>query len=432
MTRISNFKAILKNPRYFRIWILGPGIRAFATLCGYALGSLALIALVGACGSSSGRIIDSAYPVRNNDPTPPMAAGNSDSTHPVRIPAEWEKHKATWMQWPRAEEAGMRRNFSAIIAALRKYEPINILVESNADRRQAEIFLTEHGVPLSHITWHIMPYDWAWMRDNGPVWSVKSDEQIVQNWGFNGWGLGPPYADDDAVPCRVAAIEGRECKTHPMINEGGNLEFNGAGALIANWVCQRNRNPGVTRAETETLFRRAFGLTRIVWLLSEPSDDITNGHVDGIARFIDEDTVAVARYVSHTDPDAPVYEEAAAIIKNAGFEVVRVDMPGYVMHNGYPLPANYLNWLVANGVVIVPRFGVPAWDAAARATIAGFFPDRDVVMVEILDIWAEGGGVHCVTNNQPVPLATSSTTDSRDYNGDGTSDIAIFRGSSGL
>ncbi|MEA1927544.1 MAG: agmatine deiminase family protein, partial [Candidatus Auribacterota bacterium] len=108
------------------------------------------------------------------------------------------------------------------------------------------------------------------------------------------------------------------------------------------------------------------------------------------------------------------YEEAASIIANAGFEVVRVDMPGYVMHHGYPLPANYLNWLVANGVVIVPGFGNPTWDAAARATIGGFFPDRDIVVVEILDIWDEGGGAHCVTNDQPVPPITPSTTNSVD------------------
>ncbi len=324
------------------------------------------------------------------------------SNHTVRIPAEWEPHKATWMQWPRKPEAGLRRNFSAIIDGLQDYEPIHILVESESAGARARNFLTEAGVPLTNITWHIMDYDWSWMRDNGPVWAKKEGEAIVQDWGFNGWGLGPPYQNDDKVPARVAWIEGVKCDTYRLINERGTLEFNGRDALITSWICLSSRNPGVSHKEMEGILKSAFGVTKIIWLLSEPSDDITNGHVDGIARFIDENTVAVARYTSQTDPDAPVYEEAASIIQNAGFEVVRVDMPGYVMHNGDPLPANYMNWLVANGVVIVPGFGVPAWDAAARATIAGFFPGRDVVMVEILDIWAEGGGVHCVTNDQPV------------------------------
>ena len=385
--------------------------------------SIALMISGGTFNSSrlfEGKEIIDGVPERSSNPDNVTDSGSINASNPpVRIPAEWEPQAAVWMQWPRASESGLRPNFSAIIKVLQNYEPVRIIVESSAAGNQARNFLTGEGVPLSNITWHTMPYDWSWMRDNGPVWSAATGEQIVQNWGFNGWGLGPPYADDDAVPCRVAAIEGLDCKTYQLINERGNLEFNGAGSLIANWVCQSNRNPGVSRAETETLFRQAFGLTRIVWLLSEPSDDITNGHVDGIARFIDEDTVAVARYASQTDPDAPVYEEAASIIQNAGFEIVRIDMPGYVTHNGDPLPADYMNWLVANGVVIVPGFGVPAWDAAARATIEGFFPDRDVVMVEILDIWAEGGGVHCVTNDQPIPPTISSTTDSGDYNGDG-------------
>ncbi len=112
--------------------------------------------------------------------------------------------------------------------------------------------------------------------------------------------------------------------------------------------------------------------------------------------------MAVARYAAQTDPDAPVYEEAAAIIQNAGFEVVHVDMPGYVSYHGHPLPANYMNWLVANGVVIQPGFGVPAWDDAAKETIEGLFSGRDVIVVEILDIWDQGGGINWVTNDQPA------------------------------
>jgi len=358
---------------------------------------------------------------------------NAKASNPSRrIPAEWEPHEATWMQWPRASESFLRQNFSAIVDLLQDYEPINILVESADAKTQAQNYLVSQGVSLTNITWHIMAYDWSWMRDNGPVWSIATSELIVQDWGFDGWGLGPPYENDDAIPCQVATIEAVPCETYELINERGNLEFNGAGALIVNWICQSDRNPGVSRTEMETLFQQAFGVTQVVWLLRAPSDDITKGHVDGIARFIDEDTVAVTRYTSQTDPDASVYEEAASIIQNAGFEVERVEMPGYVRYYDSPLPANYMNWLVANGVVIVPGFGVSAWDSAAKATIEDFFPGHDVVVVEILDIWNQGGGVHCVTNDQPAIAGLSLTIDSGDYNGDGSSDIAIFRKSSGL
>ena len=329
---------------------------------------------------------------------------DTDIVEERRVPAEWEPHEATWMQWPKGVESYYRENFSRIIDALQEYEPVNIIVKDQSARTQARNYLIYQGISLTNITWHIMPYDSAWLRDNGPVWVDVGGEPTVQDWGFDGWGEQyPPWEDDDAVPCRVAAIEGVPCESYGLINERGTLEFNGAGTLITSWTCLSDRNPGVSHVEMEELFEGAFGVTQVVWLLSAPSGDLTGGHVDGIARFIDEDTVAVVRYVNQNDPDAWVYEEAASIIQNAGFDVVRIDMPGYVMYYGSPLPAIYVNWLVANGVVVTTGFGVPEWDNTAKATIEGFFPDHDVFVVETLDVWAAGGGVHCVTNDQ-APL----------------------------
>jgi len=336
-----------------------------------------------------------------------------------RVPAEWELHEGTWMQWPKGVESSYRENFSGIIDVLQDYEPVNILVVSASARTQAQNYLTNQGVPLTNITWHIMPYNWAWMRDNGPVWANSNGVRVAQDWVFDGWGeQEPPWEDDDAVPCQVAAIEDVPCEVYDFINERGTLEFNGVDTLITSWVCLSNRNPGVTQIEMETLFEQTFGVTQVVWLLSAPSDDMTGGHVDGIARFIDEDTVVVARYVDQGDPDAPVYEEAATIIQNAGFEVLRIDVPGKVTYGGSQLAANYTNWLVGNGVVVVCGFDAPTWDNAAKATIEGYFPGRDVFVVETLEIWYWGGGVHCVTNDQPAQPA--------DYDADGEVDLADY------
>jgi len=339
-----------------------------------------------------------------------------------RVPAEWELHEGTWMQWPKGLESSYRENFSGIINVLQGYEPVNIIVQSASARSQAQTYLTNKGVPLTNITWHIMPYNWAWMRDNGPVWANLGGQSVVQDWVFDGWGeQEPPWDDDDAVPCQVAVIEDVPCEVYDLINERGTLEFNGVDTLITSWVCLSNRNPSVSRAEMETLFEQAFGVTQVVWLLSAPSDDMTGGHVDGISRFIDEDTVVVARYVDQNDPDAPVYEEAATIIQNAGFEVVRLDVPGNVQYNGKSMAANYMNWLVANGVVVMCGFDAPAWDNAAKVTIEGYFPERDVFVVDTRELWYWGGGVHCVTNDQPARPG--------DLNCDGTvdeADIELF------
>lgn len=321
-----------------------------------------------------------------------------------RVPAEWERHEATWMQWPKILESTYRESFSRIIDVLQDYEPIEIIVGGTSAQEQASSFLLNHGVPLTNITWHIMPYDWAWMRDNGPVWVSVRGEERVQDWVFDGWSGLVPYWDlDDAVPCRVAETEGVTCEDYTLINERGNLEFNGSGAVIASWAVLSDRNPGVSQAEMEALFRQTWGATSVTWLLSYPPDDFTKGHVDGIARFINRDTVAVARYVDQGDPNAWIYEEAATIIQSADFQVARVDVPGYVTYRGTPMAANYMNWLVADDVVVVSGFAVPQWDNAAKSTIEGFFPGRDVVVVDTRELWYWGGGVHCVTNDQPSP-----------------------------
>lgn len=319
-----------------------------------------------------------------------------------RVPAEWELHEATWLQWPKGWESGFQGTFSEIVNTLQAYEPVNLIVESEKALNTGQDFLSANGVPLDNIQWHIMPYDWAWMRDNGPVWVETSDGVILQDWGFNAWGeITPDFDKDDAVPCNVAEIEGIECEGYELIYERGTLEFNGAGTLIASWPVMQSRNPDITQAQAEAAFQEAFGVDQIIWILGAPRGDITGGHVDGIARFIDEDTVVVARHVDQGHPEADLYDDAAATIAEAGFEVLRLDIPGYVSYRGVSMPAIYVNWLVANGVVVMTGFGEPAWDNAAKEMVEAYFPERDVVVIEALDLWYSGGGVHCVTNDQP-------------------------------
>lgn len=333
-------------------------------------------------------------------PCAPASHGQS-----VRVPAEFEPHETTWMQWPRGVEASYRPNFANIIGALQPYETVDILVRSAPERDQAQNFLQSSGIPLANLTFHIMPYNWAWMRDNGPVWVEVNGELVIQDWGFDGWGgIAPPWNLDDAVPCVVAADLGIPCQAHSeLIVERGSLEFNGVDTVIASWTVQAARNPGWSMSEMESHFQEAWGVSHVVWLMSAPvEDEFTGGHVDGIARFIDADTVVVARQQPGHD-DAWVYDEAASIIEGAGLEVLRLDIPGTVTYQGIAMSANYINWLVANGVVVAPGFGNPAWDAQAQAAIESFFPGRAVHVVECLEIWYWGGGVHCVTNDQPAP-----------------------------
>ncbi len=341
-----------------------------------------------------------------NNQLVPDAADQSVAAR--RVPAEWEQHDSTWLQWPKGEEVSQRSNVAGIIKALQAYERVNLVVESSRARTEAANFLRRRGVPLGNIQFHIMPYDWSWMRDNGAIWVKQTDSSgqtrlVVQDWGFDGWGgYGGPSRKDDAVPCRVASLKGVACESVPVVLEKGTLEFNGRGALITSWTVLHQRNPLLSREQLESVLKYKFGVNTVVWLEGVPSGDITEGHVDGIARFVDANTVVVGRYRDQSDPDAALFEQAATTIQAAGFTVVRMDIPGYVRYSGEWLPANYLNYLVANGVVIASSYANAEFDNYARQRLGQLFPGRQIILTDTRELWYNGGAVHCVTNDQPV------------------------------
>ena len=321
------------------------------------------------------------------------ATGDDDDAS-ARVPAEWETHGATWIQWPTNWEASMRPAFADIAAVIQDYEPVHLLTGSEPERTQAQQFLSSQGVPDTNITWHLVQVDSAWMRDNGPIYVTDGAETWIQDFRFDAWGgnFGGniPYENDDVVPDHVADFLGITSIRHDdYVLERGNLEFNGAGTLVLNWDCQDDRNPGMTEAEHEAILAEAFGLTRVIWAYGHHPQDGTTGHIDGTARFIDADTIAVAESAWAQETE----DALVAACEAAGLDVVRIPCPGQT---------DYMNWLVGNGFVAAMTFGNENADAAALAQLESLFPGRDVHMLDASTLWAEGGGVHCVTNDQPV------------------------------
>ena len=305
----------------------------------------------------------------------------------VRVPAEWEPHAATWMQWPGPWESELRPEFAAIIDIIQRYEPVHLVAADLVQQNQARQFLIARGVPMTQITWHVIPTDNSWMRDNGPVYVTDGRETWIQDWKFDAWGgnFGAeiPSAADDAVPAAVADYLGLDLENNSdYVLEKGNLEFNGDGILVLNWDCQDDRNPGMTRAEHEAVLTEAFGLKQIIWAYGYYPEDGTTGHIDGIARFVSRDTLAVADYGSAIENDLAVAAQAA------GLKVV--------WYPGDP------NWLVGNGFVAAMSSGDSAEDANLRGLLESWFPGRDVHMIDASNIAAGGGGIHCVTNDQPA------------------------------
>jgi agmatine deiminase len=346
------------------------------------------------------------------------------STTDRRVPAEWEPQAAVWLQWPRSYERSYEPAFAKMVAAMLNHEDVHVLTHDATTRASAESALADSGgldaavvaggpsAAGFAITWHDVPNDSAWMRDNGPLYVLEAGELRVQDWGFDAWGgaFGPfPYDDDDAVPIEVGSYLGLPVDTVPLVHERGNVEVDGAGAAIVNWTVlgDPERNPGLLEADAVAALEEWFGADRVVLIEGAPSGDLTGGHVDGIARFVDVGKVVVAdcSEASHCvagDADDQIYDSAAAGLEAAGLEVERWPFPSKVTYQGYTFDTDYMNWLVGNGFVIAVGFGDPAADAEAQARLEGWFPGRTVYVIEMLDSWLAGGGVHCHTNDQPA------------------------------
>ena len=340
-----------------------------------------------------------------------------------RVPAEWEPQEAIWLQWPGEWEKTYEEAFAAFSCIIIQYEKLHVLYQSPQVFRQARTALLKAGCNPDHdlITWHDIPNDSAWMRDNGPVFVEDGGEIRVQNWQFDAWGgrfgSDVPYELDNLVPRRVAASLDMPLDEVRIVHERGNLEFNGMDTVILNWstLGDAARNPEYTRTQAEADLKHWFGVSQVVFVEGVPEGDRTNGHIDGIARFIAADTVVVGQctLASVCQPGdgktGSLLDRAAEVISDAGFTVIREPMEGIAEVEGQQFDTNYMNWLVGNGFVITTGYGDERLDSEAKIRLQNYFPGRDVHVLPMLKSWAAGGGVHCHTNDQPaqVPAKTS-------------------------
>ncbi len=304
----------------------------------------------------------------------------------LRVPAEWEKHEATWMQWPDDYDRSLRLPFSQIIKIVQQYERVHLIVRNIQEKKSAKQFLKRYDVDTNNITWHTLATNNAWLRDNGPVYVKKGKEIFLYNFGFDAWGGNfgndVEFLDDDKVPNYIAKyLDKKVIKKLDYILERGNLEFNGEDILVLNWDCQDDRNPNLSQDEHEAILKESFGVKKIIWAYGHHPDDGTTGHIDGTARFINKSTLVI------TDYDAQTERDLAREAKKAGLIVK--------WYPGDP------NWLVGNGYVIAMSDGDESFDRELEELLSSYFPNRDVYMIDGSAIAKAGGGIHCLTNDQP-------------------------------
>jgi len=336
-----------------------------------------------------------------------------------RWPAEWEPHAATWLAWPHKPETwpGKFEPIPAVwatfVRTLAAFEPVQILAGGEAVMAQARALVGD----VPNVTLHDRPTNDVWMRDAGPMFlsapaPLRSGPltSALVDWEYNAWGgKYPPFDLDNSVPEYVAAFTGRRRFRPGVILEGGAVDGNGAGVILTTEPCllNPNRNPQLSRADVERYLTDYLGARKILWLAGEIAGDDTDGHIDELARFVGPTTVVAAYEPDPADENhEPLADNLArlrAMTDAAGrpLEVIPVRMPRAIYFDNQRLPASYMNFYIANGVVVVPVFDDPA-DAEALATLGRVFPGRKIVGINAVDLAWGLGAFHCITQQQPA------------------------------
>lgn len=321
-----------------------------------------------------------------------------------RVPAEWESQAAVWISWPVSDRIWPRKRkeiwetFARLTALMSRYQSVCINAVHRA-HTNIRLALNEAKADLSAVTLYPHQTDDVWCRDHGPIW-LKNDntgEVRISNWGFNAWGgKFSPYDNDNRVPARMAESLGIALDSFDTLLEGGALEFNGANCLITTESVLLNANRGsISRTDWQVFFRERLGIQKIVWLKEGLLNDDTDGHVDNIARFVDIDSVLIV------SPGGEKKLEINLERAREQFKSVQLLPRLHFTIGPVLVPASYANYVLLNGIVLVPAFGQNT-DEEARGIIADCFPGHRVTGFDCRLLLEEGGGLHCLTNNQPA------------------------------
>lgn len=329
------------------------------------------------------------------------------------MPAEWQPHERTWMAWMEEDYSKestpestveMHRAWASVANAIINFEPVSMLV-SLEHEAEARAYLD----PRVELV--IAAIDDGWMRDSGPTFVKNGEAVAAVDWVFNGWGNQGGWANwekDDAVASFIADQAGVPSFRSKLVNEGGGIHVNGAGALLVTETVQlgEERNPGWSRVEVEAELNSRLGTNQVVWLrrgLTRDYEDFgTKGHVDIVACFADETTILFHDQKDESHPDFAVSHEVKRTLEETtNFKLVGVPAPKQLRDEHGFVDYSYINHYICNGAVILCGFDDEN-DQVAKSILEEVYPGREIVLVDARPLFARGGGIHCITQQQPA------------------------------
>ncbi len=337
-------------------------------------------------------------------------------THTVTIPPEWAPQKAIWTAWPAAAEqwngdlASPRRDVAALVRALAAAgNRVRLLV--NGDEADASARAALRG--LAGVECVPARYGDIWLRDTGPIFARDGGRTVALRFATNSWGGKFDLPDDATVGDDVARLAAADIRRFPFVLEGGAIDHDGEGTVLTTrqTLLNPNRN-GWSEAEAEAALRSALGARKVIWIDEGLDGDHTDGHIDNIARFTAPGKVVCQAPAGEDDPNARTLDAIATTLGRATdaagrrLDVVRIPGVGrYLDARGETSPASHMNFIVANGIVVVPVYGTPS-EPAALAALGKVFPGRKVAGVSSRGLLgagdAGGGSFHCITQQEPA------------------------------
>ena len=330
-----------------------------------------------------------------------------------RMPAEFEPHAATWMAWPcregiwGGELAAVKQDYARLARTIAGFEPLMMVAPPNlADEARRAC-----GSAVSVIT---LPIDDSWTRDSGPTFLVNDRGDLLATaFTFNAWGNKyQPHDQDAQLARRIAAHLQVPVAQSPMVLEGGSIFSDGEGTLLTTESCllHPNRNPGMSKRETEAELKRMLGAHTVIWLPGDPTEVETNGHIDGLMALAAPARALLEQIGDSADPRFGILREnrraleLAVDARGRRYDIATVEEAAITVSRGTRYCRSYVNFYVLNGAVIATAYGLDS-DARVEAVLHRAYPDRRIVMLPIGSIAVGGGGFHCITQQQPAGAA---------------------------
>ena len=329
------------------------------------------------------------------------------------MPAEWEKHKATWLAWPydtitfpdRVQK--IEKLYATIISHLCTGEIVNLLVIDDDMQDRVTKLLLSHQVNIEQVIFYQVDYADVWMRDYWPTFVTNNNNAAWIKWRYNAYGNKFPDLLKDDLSFSKLNEKIRISIQPNIFMEGGAVEVNGAGTLLTTEECllNPNRNPQLDKKQTEKYLKNYLGVKNIIWLKNGLINDHTDGHIDEIARFVNPNTIICAYEENPNNANFEILKQNFEILQaavdqnNKPFNIIKLPIPEFYYDNEELAPASYANFYIANKVILVPTFEHKN-DLLALDIIQKLFPNRTAVGINCTDLIYGGGTIHCITQQE--------------------------------